>query len=78
MIKSIRIKSYLYKQFCQVTKPAQGVIFHQKFKEKLQKSNSHSKSPLQRSLLQSILKPIKKIKKIWYSIKTLIYTKTSN
>ena len=33
----------MYKHFCQATNPGQRV-FHQKFKEKLQKSNSHSET----------------------------------
>ena len=32
IIKSIRIKNNLYKQFCQATNPAQRVSLHQKFK----------------------------------------------
>ena len=32
MIKSIRIKNNLYKQFCQATNPTQRVSLHQKFK----------------------------------------------
>ena len=45
---------YIYKNFYPAIKPAQRVIFHQKFKENLKKSNSHSKLSLQRRLLQSI------------------------
>ena len=72
IIKSIRIKNNLYKQFCQATNPAHRVSLHQKFKtyrNQIVTLNHLSKEDYFQAHFETNKKDSKKI---WFGIKTLI------
>ena len=75
VIKSIRIKNNLSKQFCQANNLGQRVILHQKFKNyknQIVTLNCLCKKDYFKAYFETNKKDLKKI---WFGIKTLIYTK---
>ena len=75
IIKSIRIKNNLYKQFCQATNPAQRVSLHQKSKNcrnQIVTLNRLCKEDYFKAFFETNKKDSN-----WFGMTTLIYTKTS-
>ena len=75
--KSIRIKNNLYKTFCQATNPAQRVNLHQKFKNYRNQTVTLNHLRKEDYFIAYFETNKKDFKKIWFGIRTLIYTKTS-
>ena len=74
MIKSIRIKINLYKQFCQVTNPAQRASLHQKFKNYRNQIVTLNRVCKEDDFKAYFETNKKDSKKIWFGIETLTYT----
>ena len=70
-------KNNLHKQFCQAINPAQRVSVHQKFKNyrnQIVTLNHLCKEDYSKACFETNKKDLKKV---WFNMKTLIYTKTS-